>query len=281
MSTDGVELSRWSRRTASATAPDARYAAARSATTRSPTRTARTTSRRRSCSRPRLFRALSGAPAGARPPGPRRAALRAATGRHGDDLARAPGREHPPRRGRPGAQLLELVAQPVGLVAQPVVLDLELEDPLDPGEVDALLLRQALHLAEQRDVARGVAPAAAGGRARDDETEPVVLPQRLRVHAGELRGDRDDEHRRVSSRRSRRRARSVLGPLLSGHRRLRCLAPPAGQQVGARVLTAVAAAKASSASRASPSSRCGTATWTVTSRSPGSCPAAAAGHHDP
>ena len=76
-----------------------------------------------------------------------------------------------------------------------------------PGEADALLLREALHLAEQLDVARGVAPAAAAGARRGDEPEPVVLPQRLGVHAGELGGDRDDEDRRRSSIRSRQRAR--------------------------------------------------------------------------
>ena len=51
-------------------------------------------------------------------------------------------------------------------VAQRVDSVLQLEDPLDAGEVDALLLGEPLHLAEQRDVAGRVAPAAAGGAAR-------------------------------------------------------------------------------------------------------------------
>jgi hypothetical protein len=85
---------------------------------------------------------------------------------------------------------LELILQRADLV-------LEFQDPLDPGEVDALVLGQALDLAQLGDVARTVTAAAAGRSARGDEADAVVLAQGLRVHPGELCGDRDDEHRRT------------------------------------------------------------------------------------
>src|SRR5690606_3884123 len=79
--------------------------------------------------------------------------------------------------------------------AQGSHLVLELEDALDAAEGDPLVLREALHLAQPGDV-RGAVPAAATTSARGgDETHPVVLAQRLRVHAGELGGDGDDEDR--------------------------------------------------------------------------------------
>jgi Transposase len=80
---------------------------------------------------------------------------------------------------------------------QRVDVRFQLDDPLDAGQVDAVLLRQPLHLAQQCDVAGGVAAPAAAGPARGHQAEPVVLPQRLRVHPGELRCHRDHEHRRV------------------------------------------------------------------------------------
>ena len=55
-------------------------------------------------------------------------------------------------------------------------------------------LGQALHFTQQCDVAGRVASSAAGGPLRGDEAESVVGAQRLGVHPGELRGDRDDEH---------------------------------------------------------------------------------------
>src|SRR4030095_3664562 len=94
---------------------------------------------------------------------------------------------------------------------------LELDDPLDAGEVDALLLGEPLHLAQQFHVAGAVTAAAApgapgvgdppawgaprpparrsparaaerrppaGGALGLHDPEPVVLTQRLRVHAG-------------------------------------------------------------------------------------------------
>ena len=70
-------------------------------------------------------------------------------------------------------------------------LVLELEDPLDSREPDAGL-RQLLDVLQQRDVALRVAAAPALRALRLDETLALVDAQRLRVHARELRGDRDD-----------------------------------------------------------------------------------------
>jgi hypothetical protein len=74
---------------------------------------------------------------------------------------------------------------------------LQLDDPLDPGQVDAVLLAQPLDLAQQRHVPGAVAPPAAGGPARLDQAHPVVLAQRLRMHPGQPGGHRDDQHLRV------------------------------------------------------------------------------------
>ena len=47
-------------------------------------------------------------------------------------------------------------------------------------------------LAEQLDVAVGVAPAAAAGAAGRDQAHPLVGAQRLRVQPGQLGGHADD-----------------------------------------------------------------------------------------
>ena len=59
--------------------------------------------------------------------------------------------------------LVDALLQRLDLVGQ-------LDDPLDAGEVDALVLGQPLHLTQQRDVMRGVAPPAA--RVRNGVTRP-------------------------------------------------------------------------------------------------------------
>ena len=92
---------------------------------------------------------------------------------------------------------LELLEQLVHPGLQRLDPRLEVDDPLDAGEVDAVLLREPLHLAEQRDVPRAVPAAAAGGAAGADQAEPVVLAQRLGVHAGQLGGHGDHEDRGV------------------------------------------------------------------------------------
>ena len=82
---------------------------------------------------------------------------------------------------------------------------------LMPGEVDAVLLGQPLHLTEQRHVPRAVAAPAAGRPPGADQAQPVVLPQGLRVHAGQLARPPRSRRRR----RRRRRPRGVLAPARS------------------------------------------------------------------
>ena len=74
---------------------------------------------------------------------------------------------------------------------------LKLQDALDPGQVDAFLLGQPLHLAQDQDVAQRVTAAAARRPAWRDQAEPVVGAQRLRVQAGQLSRHRDDIDGRV------------------------------------------------------------------------------------
>jgi hypothetical protein len=81
--------------------------------------------------------------------------------------------------------------------AQRVDVGLELDDALHTGQVDTLVLGQSLHLAEPRNVPGRVAAAAARRTTWRDQAEPVVLAQRLRVHPGERRRDRDHEDGRV------------------------------------------------------------------------------------
>jgi len=44
------------------------------------------------------------------------------------------------------------VAQPPGLLAQPLHLALQVQDPFDPREVDPFVLGEPLDLAQRRDV---------------------------------------------------------------------------------------------------------------------------------
>src|SRR3712207_7250519 len=55
--------------------------------------------------------------------------------------------------------------------------------------------RQLLDLAQRGDVARRVPAPASRRTARRHQPEPVVLAQRLRVHAGQLRRDRDEDRK--------------------------------------------------------------------------------------
>ena len=76
------------------------------------------------------------------------------------------------------------------LVAQPGVLGLQLHHAADALEVHPLggeLGDAAQHL----DVGVGVATVAALRARRVEQAAPLVLAQRLRMHAGELGGDRD------------------------------------------------------------------------------------------
>src|SRR5690606_34024678 len=62
-------------------------------------------------------------------------------------------------------------------------LILQVDDLLDPDEVDSLVLRQLLDQSQLGDVLSGVASSPARSAFRSDETQSVILPQRLRVHA--------------------------------------------------------------------------------------------------
>src|SRR5699024_1419446 len=149
----------------------------------------------------------------------------------------------------------------------------------DPGEVDAVLLGESLELPQACDVAGAVAAAAAPGALRDHQAQAVVLAQGLGVHPGELRRHRDHEH-----------GRPVVQAVRAGHRRAplgirrwrsgrrggpRRPGPGAGPQRAAAsaspalgASSASAARRSSTALRASPSTRVGKTTWTVTWRSP-------------
>src|SRR5690606_20795450 len=184
--------------------------------------------------------------------GARRLRTRAAAGPHEHRLTRSAGGE-------------DTVTELERLGQRPVLLEqlrrprphrlellLELQDALDPGQADALL-RELLHRAQLPDVARGVAAAAAPGALRGDQTQPVVLPQRLGVQAGQLRSDGGDVDGCV-----------LVGAVLPCHRQLlaRWMSSARGSAPSS------SAASTSTASRALSVRRCGTTMLTFASRSP-------------
>ncbi len=77
-------------------------------------------------------------------------------------------------------------------------LVLQREDAQHPGEVHALALGELLDEADPLDVAVGVPAGAAGGAGRLQQALALVGPQRLGVHTGQLRRDRDDVDRTVA-----------------------------------------------------------------------------------
>src|SRR5437764_2617592 len=140
--------------------------------------------------------------------------------------------------------------------AERVDLVFQFDDALDSGQVDTVLLGQPLHFAQQRDVPHGIAPATAGGAAGRDQALPVVGTQRLRMHPGQLRRDRDQVGRDfvvVVGRSAEHRTHLLFSSsVISG--RGSC--------------PVIASAYACSASRALPSRLAGIAASRVTSRSP-------------
>src|SRR5690606_24757948 len=147
-----------------------------------------------------------------------------------------------------------LVVQVEDVLAQLRHLAFQFEDAFDPGEVDALLLGEPLHLAEHLDVAHRVPSATARRPPRTHEPEPVVLPQSLRVEPRQFCRNRNDVDGSVLAER---------GVVHGSH------APFARASRSARGLwSAVAAWNRCNASRASLLRFCGTATSTVTSKSP-------------
>src|SRR5579872_343516 len=142
-------------------------------------------------------------------------------------------------------------------------LAFELEDAADPLEVEALG-GELLDASELGDVRLGVAAAAAARPGRVEQPASLVDAQRLGVHAGELGGHRDHVHRPVGA--VRRRLPGFLAVRWSvsrGHGQTpRC----------SRGDPSVARASASTAFRCSSLSVSGTATSTVTRRSPALVP---------
>ena len=141
-----------------------------------------------------------------------------------DDLAgrsgwRSTGSLLPARRGAPSdprrasrsaSRVASSSAAAPRCAAQRVDLVLELEDPAHPLDADAG--RGELgDLAEQVDVAGGVAAPAAAGAAGRDQAHPLVGAQGLRVQPGQLGGDADDEDGRVGLGRSGPASRRFTG----------------------------------------------------------------------
>src|SRR5690606_23570616 len=138
---------------------------------------------------------------------------------------------------------------------------LQRDDPLDPGEVDPVLLAEPLDLAKEHHVTKAVAPPASRRPARLHQPDPVVLTQGLGVHSGHPGRDGDHQHLRIGR----------LGRKLLIHRE----PPPWAYSLRrarasrcSRGAGGVWAANRSSACLASSDTFFGTTTSTVTSRSP-------------
>ena len=99
--------------------------------------------------------------------------------------------------------------EPGDAALQPVDLVLEGEDTFDALEVDALV-GQPLHLAQDLDVPRGVEPLTGAGPTGRDESQPVVLPERLCVQSADRGGHRDDVDGRLIGELERLTARRPL-----------------------------------------------------------------------
>ena len=127
----------------------------------------------------------------------------------------------------------------------------EREDALHAGERDAVV-GELLDPAQQRDVALGVAAAAAGRARRREQALALVDAQRLRVHARELGRDRDHVQRSSLS------APSALPPVRAARR----------EQRGARVVVERAGERLDRLALLARRGSSGTCTSTVTSRSP-------------
>src|ERR1700747_2788483 len=104
-----------------------------------------------------------------------------ALGHHGDVTSLVG-----PQRLDIGSHFLEPVLQRRDLVGQ-------LDNAFDPSQIDALVLRQTLHFAEQLDVVLRITAPTTGTTAGADEAEPVIGTQRLRMHTGQLGGHRDQK----------------------------------------------------------------------------------------
>src|SRR5699024_9792255 len=103
---------------------------------------------------------------------------------HAAPLARLP-HDHRRRAGHvddfaaraalPGFRHAQLLTEPGVLPFEPLDPVVELDDGLDARQVHALFLAEPLDLAQQRDVARRVAAAAATGALRRHQPEAVIV----------------------------------------------------------------------------------------------------------
>src|SRR5699024_1509761 len=96
----------------------------------------------------------------------------------------------PPGGARPPAQFRDLLGQLRHPAAERVGLRGEIDDPLDAGEVDALVLTEPLHLTQQGHVLERVPTTAAPGAFRGDDAQAVVRAEGLRVKARPVGRDR-------------------------------------------------------------------------------------------
>ena len=90
------------------------------------------------------------------------------------------------------------LAQLFDLSAQLSVFLFKVKDPRDTGQVDAVILAELLGSRQPLDVAQGIPPGAAAGAARSDQSQPVVLSQRLRVDVRYLCSASHGEQRQVN-----------------------------------------------------------------------------------
>ena len=103
----------------------------------------------------------------------------------------------------PAADSTDAAAEGYGdLTLQLFELSDQLDDPLDSGEVDAVVLGEPLDLPEPLDVVQGVPATAATGPLRGDQPEAVVGTEGLRMHARQLGGGRDQKGGRIVGPRS-------------------------------------------------------------------------------
>src|SRR4051794_39411431 len=93
-----------------------------------------------------------------------------------------------------GAHLGRAALEGLEAAAGALELLLELEDALDPGQVEPELGGHGLDAAQALDVGLRVQPRALGRALGLDEAAGLIHAQRLRVHLGQLGGDRDHEH---------------------------------------------------------------------------------------
>src|SRR5918999_2305569 len=173
--------------------------------------------------------------------------------RQGHQLAAALLLEHPGDLAAAAPLSLEARQHLLELLASSLHLQLELHDHLDPREVDAPL-GELLDHAQAGDVALGVPAGVPRRPGRMQQALPLVDPEGLGMHSGELRGHADD----VDS--------SVLAPLLPLVHRLHPSSHASPRRP--RGLSPAASCSCFRSCFSSLDRREGTSTWTVTMRSP-------------